>query len=48
VTAEAIRDGWSHTGDLGAADADGFITLVDLLKRSLRKQLPGATTAASR
>ncbi len=27
VTAEAIRDGWSHTGDLGPADADGFITL---------------------
>jgi fatty-acyl-CoA synthase len=32
LTAEAIRDGWSHTGDLGPADADGFITLVDRKK----------------
>ncbi|VEG39346.1 AMP-dependent synthetase and ligase [Mycolicibacterium flavescens] len=29
ATAEAIRGGWFHTGDLGRMDADGFITLVD-------------------
>ncbi|MGE2718987.1 acyl-CoA synthetase [Mycolicibacterium celeriflavum] len=29
ATAEAVRGGWFHTGDLGRRDADGFITLVD-------------------
>jgi fatty-acyl-CoA synthase len=31
-TAEAIRDGWLHTGDLARRDADGYLTLVDRLK----------------
>lgn len=29
ATAEALRNGWLHTGDLGTMDSDGFVTLVD-------------------
>ncbi len=32
ATAEAITDGWLHTGDAAQADADGYVSIVDRWK----------------
>jgi fatty-acyl-CoA synthase len=44
-TADAFRNGWFHSGDIGVMDADGYITVVDRMKDMIKT---GGENVASR
>lgn len=36
ITAEVLRGGWMHTGDIGAFDAEGFVYILDRKKDMIK------------
>lgn len=36
ATAETLRDGWVHTGDIGCMDADGYLTFQGRMKEMIK------------
>jgi len=44
-TAEAFRDGWFHSGDVGVLDEEGYLTVVDRIKDMIKT---GGENVASR
>ncbi|MBN8908806.1 MAG: AMP-binding protein, partial [Rhodospirillales bacterium] len=47
ATAAAIRDGWLHTGDIGAQDAEGYMRITDR-KRDIIKTSGGDMVSPAR
>ena len=50
ATADALRDGWYHTGDLGAIDDEGYLSIVgrarDVIRTGGETVAPGEVEAA--
>ena len=36
ATAEVLRNGWVHTGDIGKVDADGYVTFIGRVKEMIK------------